>query len=191
MPCLPVKDTNWSKQFSSQSHSHGFLAFFWARVHWQTLQKYMNPKNWKFGTSYSTPWINPSYDMWACVVQFQDMAPTGVSYFHPLDQIPSYPWYPSTCTSDVYCTQTIYVQFSCRCILHHIQFRIGGIQFSPLGWRGHSDLHQIILFRSASASCAASDFLFIRKKSFLSAGFLISPVSSSTSLFETKYGGPF
>ena len=38
--------------------------------------------------------VYPLYDMWACG-PISRYAPQLASYFHPLHQIPSYPWYPS------------------------------------------------------------------------------------------------
>ena len=97
------------------------------------------------------PFFYSAFCAFKCtMVQFEDPSPRfGFLSSIPCDQIPSYPWYPPTCTSDVYCTQTIYVQFSCWCILHHIQFRIGGIQFSPLGWegaQGHTPNHTFYVY---------------------------------------------
>ena len=39
-------------------------------------------------------WVYPLYDTWACG-PISRYAPQLASYFHPLHQIPSYPWYPS------------------------------------------------------------------------------------------------
>ena len=96
------------------------------------------------------PVIAPRPFVWICmicghVVQFEDMPPKWLPISIPWIKSHHIPDILQSCNtllaaavewaSWMYSTSYPDV-FQIRCIPHHIQFRIGGIQFSPLGYRG-------------------------------------------------------